>query len=127
MSDDETEIVPPAGVTIKEGPHGRGVYAAREIAAGETIEIVPTIEIGDSDAGGLLADYVLYSNRDPNQAVFMLGYGSLYNHSGDANAEYVEHDEDQLAFNALRNIAPGEEITIDYGDDWWQTREREPG
>ena len=57
----------------------------------------------------------------------MLGYGSLYNHSGEPSAEYVQHEDDSLAFMALRDIAEGEEITIDYGSEWWETRELEPG
>ncbi len=121
------EITPPTALEIKQGPHGRGVYARRDISEGETIEICPTVELGENDAGGALADYVLYSNRNPGQSVLMLGYGSLYNHSAEPNAEYSEHAEDALAFTALRDIPAGAEITIDYGDDWWETRELEPG
>ena len=121
------EIVPPAGIEIREGPHGRGVFAARDFASGETIEICPTIEIGDADAGGLLGNYVISSNRDPKLNVFMLGYGSLYNHSGEPSAEYLDNENDSLVFVALRDIAEGEEITIDYGEEWWETREVEPG
>jgi SET domain-containing protein len=50
----------------------------------------------------------------------------LYNHSFDANAEYVEHGDGEIAFMALRDIEPGEEITIDYGSEWWDTRELVP-
>jgi hypothetical protein len=28
---------------------------------------------------------------------------------------------------ALRAIAEGEEITISYGEEWWETRELSPG
>ena len=56
----------------------------------------------------------------------MLGYGSLYNHSEDPNAEYIHQFDDAYAFAALRDIADGEEITISYSDAWWETRELEP-
>ena len=125
MSDGE--ITPPAGIRIEQGPHGRGVYADRDIAAGETIEICPTIEIDDSDAGGILGDFVLGSNLGPERNVFLLGYGSLYNHSWQASAEYEQNTDDSIAFVATRDIAKGEEITINYGEDWWETRGLEPG
>jgi SET domain-containing protein len=56
----------------------------------------------------------------------MLGYGSFYNHSSDPSAEYIEEVEDTLTFKALREIPAGEEITIDYGSQWWEDRELEP-
>ncbi len=124
---DEEKIVPPAGVEVREGSRGRGVFAARDFASDETIEICPTIEIGESDAGGVLGDYVISSNRDPKLNVFILGYGSLYNHSDSPCAEYMDNGDDSLVFVALRDIAEGEEITIDYGEEWWETRDLEPG
>jgi uncharacterized protein len=123
----DEEITPPAVIRIKEGPHGRGVYARRDIAEGETIEICPTVEIDESDAGGILGDFVISSNVDADRNVLMLGYGSLYNHSFDASAEYEQHTDDSLAFVATREIAEGEEITINYGEEWWETRGLEPG
>ena len=123
----EEPIIPPSGIRIEEGPHGRGVYATRDIPSGETIEICPTIEVDESDPGGPLGDYVIASHNDPKLNLFMLGYGSLYNHSYAPSAEYQQHTEKTLAFVALRDIAKGEEITIDYGEDWWETRELEPG
>jgi hypothetical protein len=121
------EITPPEGIRIKEGPHGRGVYAERDISEGETIEICPTIEIDEEDAGGILGDFVLKSNVGPEGNVLMLGYGSLYHHSSDASAQYEQHTDDSLAFVALRDIPEGEEITIDYGEEWWESRDLEPG
>jgi SET domain-containing protein len=52
----------------------------------------------------------------------MLGYGSLYNHSDEPNAEYTHEADDAYSFMAVRDIAAGEEITISYGDEWWETR-----
>jgi len=31
-----------------------------------------------------------------------------------------------VTFVALRPVEPGEELTIDYGEEWWATRNREP-
>jgi SET domain-containing protein len=42
----------------------------------------------------------------------------LYNHSSDPNAEYeLQLAADVVVFRALRDIGPGEEVTISYSDD----------
>jgi hypothetical protein len=46
-----------------------------------------------------------------------LGYGSIYNHSDAPNAKYAMEPPDVMEFLALRDIAAGEEITIDYHGD----------
>lgn len=44
------------------------------------------------------------------------GYGSLYNHSYNPNAQHAKHlDLEEIHFHALRDISTGEEITINYG------------
>jgi hypothetical protein len=113
-------------IEVGEGRLGRGVFATRAFAEGDTIEICPTLEVSDEDVSGTLGDYVFNSNDDEHVVILMLGYGMLYNHSFEANAEYVEHGPGEIAFVALRDIEPGDEITIDYGDEWWDTRERVP-
>jgi uncharacterized protein len=119
-----TEITPPTSVRIEQTEHGRGVIATAEIAAGETIEVCPILELGPSDASGLLDDYtVSLGDGNPGYAL-LLGYGSLYNHSDEPNAEYLVEAEDAYSFVALRDIAAGEQITITYGEEWWTTRER---
>lgn len=56
-----------------------------------------------------------YFQWDGDQAAIALGFGSLYNHSSAANAEFeLDYDFEQIRFRALRDIAAGEEITTDY-------------
>jgi hypothetical protein len=43
-----------------------------------------------------------------------LGYGSLYNHSFRPNARYEDVWPQTKEFTALRDIEPGEEITVNY-------------
>ena len=106
--------------------HGRGVFASRAIRDGETVETCPTLELPAADVAGQLLDYVFDSPDAEDMVVMPLGYGMLYNHSAEANLEYVEADDRGIAYVAVRPIAAGEELTINYGEQWWDTRELEP-
>ena len=118
-----TEITPPTSIRIEETEHGRGVVATANIAKGETIEVCPVLELEEGDASGLLDDYVVSLGEESQGAGLMLGYGSLYNHSEEPNAEYLYEADDAYSFVAVRDIAAGEQITISYGEEWWATRE----
>jgi SET domain-containing protein len=45
------------------------------------------------------------------------GYGSLYNHSYRPNARYVDLAGRTKLFTAIRDIAAGEEITVNYNGE----------
>jgi uncharacterized protein len=81
------------------------------------------VEIADADVTGKLGDYVFRfrSVRD-GDVVLPLAYGVLYNHSADPNVEYVQDEPSVITFVARRRVRAGEELTIDYGDEWWATR-----
>jgi SET domain-containing protein len=115
-----------AEVEVREGRRGRGVFAARAFAAGEEIEVCPTVELPRHEAKGLLADYVFDSARSRRSVLLVLGYGMLYNHSEDPNVEYDQDDAGVVTFYAARDVAAGEELTITYGDEWWSGRGLEP-
>ena len=116
----------PEGLEIREGRHGRGVYAARPFAKGESVESCPTLELPGDTVTGRLGDYVFGSAEDENEVILLLGYGMLYNHSYEANCEYVQEGPRMITFVTLRDVEAGEELTIDYGEEWWATRNREP-
>jgi hypothetical protein len=116
----------PEGLEIKEGRHGRGVFATRAFAQGDAVESSPTLELPGDQVVGRLGDYVFGSADDKDEVLLLLGFGMLYNHSADANVEYVQDEPRVITFLALRAIEPGEELTIDYGEEWWATRNLEP-
>jgi hypothetical protein len=116
----------PPGLEIKEGRHGRGVYATRAFAKGEAVEHCPTLELPGDEVVGQLGDYVFGSNNGDDEVILLLGYGMLYNHSDKANCEYVQDEPRVITFLTTRAVKPGEELTIDYGEEWWQTRNLEP-
>ena len=110
-----------SGLAVKQGRHGRGVFATRRFAEGDVVETCPTVQAADSEITGVLRDYVFTSVND-HDIVLALGYGMLYNHSPEPNLEYVQDDPSTITFLALRTVRPGDELTIDYGEEWWETR-----
>ena len=109
-------------IDVKHFPgKGRGVVAQRLFRAGETVERPPVLVVPADEAPLIrdtrLAHYYFEWGDDCTQAAIALGYGSLYNHSYTPNARYeFREDEDCLEFIALREIKPGEEITINYNN-----------
>lgn len=97
---------------------GRGVFSKKYFKKGETVEICPVIELGDTDAKicqkTILNNY-LYDWYDRYNSAIILGYGSIYNHSYTPNARYVFHEKKlQLEYVAIKDIDPGNEITVNY-------------
>ena len=116
----------PEGLEIKEGRHGRGVYATRAFAKGDAVESCHTLELPSDQVTGRLGDYVFGSSEDESEVILLLGYGMLYNHSYKANLEYIQEGPRLITFVTLRAVKAGEELTIDYGEEWWSTRNLEP-
>ncbi|MCA9010183.1 MAG: SET domain-containing protein-lysine N-methyltransferase [Planctomycetaceae bacterium] len=95
---------------------GRGVFARVLIPEGTVFErvpllIIPAAEVLDGEDNRVLQDYVFEYKKD---VALALGYGSLYNHSYHPNARYDDAGRQIKEFRALRDIHPGEEITINY-------------
>ncbi len=98
----------------------RGVFARRPIEKGEVIERVPVIvlqaeEVGEYPKERGLGAYVFEWGR--GTVALALGYGSLYNHSYEPNARYNFPGRRTMHFVALRKIASGEEITVNYNGE----------
>lgn len=98
---------------------GRGVFARGTIREGEVIERVPVLVLSVNDPEGAeslgdIAGYVFHWGK--GTVALALGYGSLYNHSYRPNARYDDEPRKKV-FTALRDIAPGEEITVNYNGD----------
>lgn len=100
---------------------GKGVFAGRRFVAGEVLARDPVLPFeGELPPG--LADYEFLWRTGVGCVV--LGYGSIYNHSYEPNARYDrDFDRREMVFSTLREITPGEEITINYNGD---PQSREP-
>ena len=71
------------------------------------------VKLGDGWTG--LAGYCFRWHGET--LALALGYGSLYNHSYQPNSRYDDVAQTTKVFTALRDIAPGEEITVNYNGD----------
>lgn len=100
--------------------HGAGVFALRPYAAGDLIELCPVIVCPPPQEALLEQTELrgLYFHWEDDGVGIALGFGSLYNHSWHSNARYeLDYGSDCVRFLAVRPIAVGDEITINYTGD----------
>lgn len=102
---------------------GRGVFAKEAIKEGELIEACPVVALEDRKdrdrlrKTGLVNYYFLWGEKRDHAAI-CLGWGAVYNHSFSPNARFEKHLEDnRMDFHAIRDIAEGEEIVVNYNGD----------
>ncbi|MFT4192741.1 MAG: SET domain-containing protein-lysine N-methyltransferase [Comamonas sp.] len=107
----------------RSGVHGRGVFARRDIAAGQTL-----VEyVGERISWQEAQDRHPHDPADPNHTFyFSLDDGSVIdathggnsarwiNHSCDPNC-IADEEDGRVFIRALRDIAAGEELSYDYG------------
>lgn len=108
----------------KNGSGSYVVLSKTQFAKGEIVEICPMILTGiEAKSVNVLKDYVFEIDKQNNIYGIALGYGSLYSHSKTPNIEYAYNKSNrQMYFMTKRMIQAGEELTIDYGKDYWAER-----
>jgi len=119
---------------------GRGVFSSKSIKKGELIEEAHMILLNNykwEECDEELARYVLpWAELRPDwkdfcdeqggilqihasRPVAVLGFGMIYNHSPDNNINYkVDKSEFMCSYRSNRDITEGEELTINYGDEY---------
>lgn len=131
---DPFHFTTPRKITIADfGQRGRGVIAVADIAKNELVERSPVLIIPESDRAitdqTIIFTYVFMWERDTveedlykhtGRAAIALGYTSLLSHSPQPNCRFVRFiDEQYIEILAARDIAIGEELTIDYQMTLW--------
>jgi hypothetical protein len=121
-----THLEPPQNVyvaTSRISGGGRGVFAKEAIKEGERIEQCPVVALPDKKdrdrlrKTGLVNYYFLWGPKRDHAAI-CLGWGAVYNHSFEPNARFEKViEEGRMDFYALRDIAPDEEILVNYNGD----------
>jgi len=113
-------------VVYTKRPNGEyTILSKTQFGEGEIIEICPIIFVG-VEAKGIprLKDFVFEIEKDKGGMYgVVLGYGSLYKHSDKPNVSYAYNRANrQMYFMAARVIQAQEELTINYGKDYWDER-----
>jgi len=102
---------------------GRGVFTQQKIEADTVIEEAPVIVMNAEDRVNidktLLHDYIFAWGKNEDQCAMALGNVSVYNHSYESNCEYfMDFEKEIIEVKTVRQINPGEELTINYNGDW---------
>jgi SET domain-containing protein len=110
-------------IVVRSSPvHGRGVFALTQIGAGETILEYKGKRVSWAQAQRQYArsaaedGHTFYFDLDDGRVIDGAQGGNSarwVNHSCAPNCE-TEQDGSRVFFHALRDIAPGEELFIDY-------------
>lgn len=98
---------------------GFGVFAEKPITKGEFVEMAPVV-VADKMPDGDLAKYVIAWE---DRVALPLGWTMIYNHSDENSCEMIANFQDRiLAIVSNRDIREGEQLTVNYGPDWFSSR-----
>ena len=101
----------------------RGVIASKDYKPGDVLELCPCIKQENDAVAGKIEDYIF--EYDDDYSLIAFGYCSMYNHVDDNNAEWEVLNDNQIVIKVIKNIKKGEEIFINYGDNYWKSRKNE--
>ena len=105
---------------------GRGVFTSLLINEGTVVEISPVVVMSTAERANLdltrLHDYIFEWGEPMSgekKCCMALGYVAVYNHSYKSNCEYeMDVEAELIRVKAVRDIAAGEELFINYNGDW---------
>jgi uncharacterized protein len=117
----------PPKVEIRVSPiHGYGVFANKRFAPHELIEEAPGIELSAKENLNITIQDRVFSKTD-DSFIFPLGYATLYNHANQPNATFdLDQKDNCISIVALTHITEGEEIFINYGEEYFPSRQTLP-
>lgn len=109
-------------VEVRKTPNkGRGVFALRDFKKGEIVESCPVINITPKERKQLektIFNFYIYPWRSTRSGSLALGYGSIYNHSFEPNADWKQNFKtNSMVYRAIKPIKKGEEILINYNGE----------
>jgi SET domain-containing protein len=111
--------------------HGVGMFATKAIKKNEVLEEDPFIILkGDwHKIPRLLQEYIFGWTKDmddaKSKAALVFGTGAIYNSSPKPNADWLtDARKKRFVYYAYENIKAGEEIMIDYGPEYWESRKK---
>jgi hypothetical protein len=119
-------------IVISSCDFGHGVFTTKTLPADTTLEECPYLRIPADECAGTLDDYVFNldtSEEEDASEVYslVLGWGSLFNHDDKHNTEYWHDTErDLIVFHTIKKVAAGRQLFVNYGKEWWDSRDLIP-
>jgi len=119
-------------IVISTCAFGHGIFTTKAIPADTTLDECPYLRISADECADTLDDYVFNlepSEEDGDSEVYslVLGWGSLFNHSYEHNTEYWhDTDRDLIVFHTIKKVSAGKQLFVNYGKDWWESRNLKP-
>jgi SET domain-containing protein len=103
-------------LAVRRSPlHRWGVFATARIAAHEVLEEVPYYCVPKAELAAS-EPYSYYLSDDTS--IFGGGMAGFYNHSAEPNTDHeIDRVNELMRHYALRDIAAGEELTLNYGEE----------
>lgn len=99
---------------------GYGVYTSEFIPNGTEVEVAKILKLEPYDRDNWGVELAKYDyNYDVNSTFIVFGFGSLYNHNTDYNVDYSLGDDELMHYKARCDIQPGEELFVNYGDEYF--------
>jgi len=125
-----------ANMRVDDSPFGGfGVFARRPYASGDIIDValsVPLINHNFKAAEDYVYDATMFLSPKPDVSFldcFNLGVAMIFNHSSavdNIELTFAKADGFFLIFMfASRDVDEGEELLLNYGDDYWGARQAE--
>lgn len=113
------------GIAVKKSRclESVGAFATRSFQVGDVVVVDPVVKVPVETKLGILDEYTFEVSKKYDGLVF--GYGSMINHSYDANVEW-EYKNDRVTFRAIRPIEQGDELFHNYGKGYWKGRDIKP-
>jgi SET domain-containing protein len=109
-------------VVRKAGDLGLGIFAVENIESGIFVEIAPVIKCS-TNAVSLDPEVFKYVIAWNEGLAIALGWTMFYNHSDNNNCEFsINVHDGLLAIMTVREILKGEQMTVNYGPDWFSSR-----
>ena len=100
---------------------GRGVFAEKDFKK-KVIEVCPLLtDYKKNFVNSKIKDYTFKSKFKPDQEVIVFGMCSMYNHSDNFNVAHNQ-DPENMIYTAARDIKKGEELYVNYGTNYWNSR-----
>lgn len=100
---------------------GHGIYATENIPKGVFVEIAPVVILEPERMADENLNIYVIAWKD--KIALSLGWTMMYNHSDNNSCEFSSNIHDNLlAIVTIRDIMKGEQLTVNYGPDWFSSR-----